>query len=287
MKNFKKAMKNFKKVRLSLGMKIIALLSCVALLSMGFASWWIVKLDTPTTSSGSFTAYDVIEKNINIGNFSFDKDTSLLSFGYAGTPNPNNKWLQKDPAMGTENLATTFTFDVSVTDNDTNASESNVNALINGVTMTITPDTSLKTALDNAIDGKVITAPSITYSYTGSDTLASSVVKTASYDKTTGKITLFIDLSKAADDSITVTIDFSIGWGDAFKDNTEGATPENPYKFYNEQTYSDTLADDAIAKLTLVKALNGVEDTSGGTPTYSNNFKVECSVGANNIVSAD
>jgi hypothetical protein len=61
-----------KKMKFSLGMKIVSLLSCVALVSMGFASWWILKLpETDPYTNGSFTAYAVAEKNITIDNFVF------------------------------------------------------------------------------------------------------------------------------------------------------------------------------------------------------------------------
>ena len=57
-----------KKFKFSLGFKIATILSCLALVSTGFASWWIVSIrnDNNGRQEGSFTVYAVEEKEVEV-----------------------------------------------------------------------------------------------------------------------------------------------------------------------------------------------------------------------------
>ena len=71
-----------RKGKFTLGMKIASILSCIALVSVGFASWWIIRLPSPETKGGSFEVYSVDEKKINYTDVKFVTEAGA--------------WLRKD-----------------------------------------------------------------------------------------------------------------------------------------------------------------------------------------------
>lgn len=279
MKNFKKAMKNFKKVRLSLGMKIIALLSCVALLSMGFASWWIVKLDTPSASSGSFEAYGVVTQEVTIGAFAFDNDTSTIKFGYPdGYTRTQSDWLipQTTTATSTapvqkEVLSTKVGIIISVNDNNADVEDASLSDLLNTATIDFTLGN--ESAFEKAVKDGYIT---LNVSYTVSDVTAengkgstsklateatTSYNFTADTENTGTKISMPISFANANVTKVYVELTITFGWGDHFA--KDGANV-NPYTFYNSKTSSDPIAegsatkwaDDAVTALGVIATLN-------------------------------
>lgn len=268
MKNLKKTLKKFRKVRLSLSMKIISLLSCLALVSMGFASWWIIKVDTGTTM-GSFTTYEVEKKNVKITNFKegttaltanqdgkFEHKSEIIFGKPADLSGTTYQWLRpmdkQDEDHEQENLSFTYTFDLFAQDEKT-SSYMNVKDIVDQITLTLTPS-----AADNfksAISKDYITSPTITYKIgTGNFT------GTSSYDNASGLTTLEIDVDgntaiTVTNAAVTVEVKIEFAWGDAFKPS--GATAGvNPYIYFNNLEV-DSYADTAYTQLGELDSLMG------------------------------
>ena len=257
-----------RKFKFSLGMKIASILSCIALVSVGFASWWIVQYPTKsTTSQGSFEVYSVGTKKVEISDPVFNPTTDAnIAFGKQLKDDDGNdvvvKWLIADEEVGVQNLDAQFTFNVSmkdVTDKEEGGTEEklsseHLNKYLSEITFTlddIVGSTGAdSTALQAAITAGYITGPTVTYSYV--KTGESTVLKSGSDDWTDQKIDFSIDTSAASCSQITVTVTITFAWGSTF-----GGT--NPYVYYNGQTYSQTVAGNAQTALKGLYDLNGTK----------------------------
>ena len=111
--------------KLTLGMKVASILACLALVSVGFASWWIIQFpETETVNDGSFEVYAVETKNITFENVQF-VDGAQITYGYTNA-NPTYNWLGADKwdantnptGVKPEKLSSTLQFKVVVDDAD-------------------------------------------------------------------------------------------------------------------------------------------------------------------------
>ena len=211
--------------KLSLGMKVASILACLALVSVGFASWWIVQLPDPVQyNDGSFTVYSVDTKNIKIENLEFADVTpartpavssSRIIFGK--TAGVTQRWLLAEN-IEEQNLTATLTFDVNLYDN---YKENQPNSLGTGAIKDYVSEITLDflpSGIDSAISAGYITKPVITYSYGNNNT------NTVTYES--GTATRPIDMDGATSNTTTVTVTFAFGWGATF-------SGQNPYAFYN------------------------------------------------------
>ncbi len=200
--------------KLSLGMKVASILACLALVSVGFASWWIVQLPDPVQyNDGSFTVYSVDTKNIKIENLEFEG--SRIIFGK--TAGVTQRWLLAEN-IEDQNLTATLTFDVNLYDN---YKENQANSLGTGAIKDYVSEITLDfipSGIDSAISAGYITAPVITYSY--------GTNKTGTVTYSSGTATLPIYMDGATSNTTTVTVTFEFGWGATF-------SGQNPYAFYN------------------------------------------------------
>ena len=269
MKNLKKTLKKFRKVRLSLSMKIISLLSCLALVSMGFASWWIIKVDTGTTM-GSFTTYEVEKKNVKITNFK-EGGTALSDSNSDGTYEHKSEiifgkpegyqpeagaWLRPNGDHEEQNLSFTYTFDLFAQD-ATDSSYVDVKDIVDQITLTLTPTTAgnFKSAISNGY----ITSPTISYkigSTTGTGTL--------NYDSNSGLTTLVIDVDGnsaiTSETVVTFEVTIAFAWGTAFGS-------QNPYTHFNALPATDENVNTAFTAL-------GELDTLMGDMTYEITYDI-------------
>lgn len=230
-----------RRTKLSLGLKIASILSCVAILSAGFAAWWIVKTPTEVATSGSFTVYEVLEKTISVTNPSVTTtaDVSVANQIVFGAPSTSGSatWLvAKD--LKQDALTATFTFTVSV-------DGTNLNSLVDTITVTLNPKAANAAAFNAAIVGadskSYIAAPTI--AATASQKLGSAdatnvtVTTVTAYDATEETATdskLVVSIPAPAAPSATYTLTINFGWGT----QTGGI---NPYTYYNSnnRTYDD------------------------------------------------
>ena len=214
-----------KKFKFSLGLKIATILSCVALVSMGFASWWIISItNNDGAKTGSFTVYTVEEKEVTVTVDSWSDPTKIVYGTSTKTPATTPTWLiASDPNMQAESLSATLTFTVSANED--------LDKLVGNVDVTFVPDANSKAAFDAAISAKYISAPVINASYkvnnTGDAVKIYSDAETQNEDFTYNGSELKVSLPAAAlaDGSVTVTVTFNFGWGDM----TDG---ENPYDYF-------------------------------------------------------
>ncbi len=267
-----------KKFKFSLGLKIASILSCLALVSMGFASWWIININnTGGAKTGSFTVYDVTEKNVTVTVDGWSGDSANIVFG-ASTKNPATTatWLVKnDKAMDDESLSATLTFTVT--------SDTNLNELIQPVSVTFVPNEATKNAFDDAIDYGYIAAPVVTASYTVNDEGGASgdiysdeetQNKKFTYNQETeGGLTIALPDAAMAAKSVTVTMTFTFNWGSM----TGGV---NPYDYFNTKSATADYADASIyngsnkdAALAMLGAVDAL-----GSEGYGYNVTVNAAV---------
>lgn len=225
----------------SIGIKIASILSAVAILSVGFASWLIVNAPNDQTYvDGSFTVEAVEMKSATIS--AITASDSSVVFGKGAAPSgegvTNYGWL-KATDVGADDLSASFSFTLTSKDGKT-PSELALKDVLKKLTIVLdTPD-----EFDTAVASGVLGAPTVEYSYGENKTGSSSTL-------TDGKVTLEIDLSAVTETSIDVTLDLTFAWG----------TNGNPFTYYNAQEYTDSLGEEAFGVLDTVYGLENANYT--------------------------
>ena len=251
-----------RKFKFSLGMKIASILSCIALVSVGFASWWIVQYPTKAvTAQGSFEVYTVGTKKVVVSTPTFTTGKDTIIFGKQSTTEDGKavdvKWLIAGTDVKEQNLQAVFTFDVSMMDvteeENGNTSESVSSEVLNNYLSSITlkmTENGTAGAIANAISKNYITNPTISYSYIKKDATGDALqTGTATWEN--GEISLDINTAKAAYSQITVTVTVDFKWGTAFDS-------KNPYVYYNGMDYSVSNAGAAETALEGLLGLSNV-----------------------------
>lgn len=224
--------------KFSLGVKIASILSCVAVLSVGFASWLIVNLPTETNDTiGSFEVYEVVDNSVTLaydwgadGEGDFVKndqgdDTTTytekaqaaakITFGKPASSSVQNPWLRAGSDVQNEKLTATVKVTIG-----------NYNEL-----------TSFSASIDASVFSGISTlvgTPTVSYKTTeGTNADTDGTIGVLSKD----------ELTAAAG---VVVVEFTFSWGTAFGGN-------NPYDYYNDQTYSAELGTEANTNLTAIQ----------------------------------
>ena len=229
-----------RKTKLSLGLKIASILSCVAILSAGFAAWWIVQTPSKLLENGSFTVYTVTQKKITVTDASLTN--ANITFGTSTkTPATTPVWLLAKDTMSPDSHKADLAFGIKITDaEDVADNETKLNTLISAITITLEPkDAASTTALKNAINNGYITAPTIT---------GTGVVNVTAFDASADAPKLVVKIAAPEAATMSVDVDINFGWG-----TPEGA---NPFDYYNGLTYTESLATEASALLAGVAALD-------------------------------
>lgn len=256
-------MKKTRKIKFTLGMKIASVLCCVALLSVGFASWWIVNYPTQKTESGNFVVYSISTKNITISEPTFltdDTQDAEIVFGYpaGGT----TTWLgytssTQDSTNGVapEDLSATLEFSVTV--DDANAQ---LSTFLNNIYVEFDAGNTYDAAIGSGVATPVVkyrtttTKDSWDKDWSDADIPTATYTPSATSEAVPAKITLGDAVMGAQ--TVYVQVQFTFGWNYL---NQEGGTQQttNPYTYYNTQTYSDELAEGARTALSNVWGLQG------------------------------
>lgn len=250
--------------KLSLGMKIASILACLAIVSVGFASWWIVNYPKPVEyTDGSFEVYGVETKNIYFDNMTWGtgKDDALIIFGYPTGATTNKGWFgyskwteQNTDGVKEEDMTAVFNFTLKMDDES-----ETINNYMDVVTVTFTPVYDGFAALVN--DTKYIAAPVIEYSLDGGTSWETG----ATYNG--GATTFDIETETMTGSFQNIKLRFTFGWGEYFNDET---TQENlnPFDFFNGQDYSVDLAGEAQEVMVAIKALESAsyKINIGSTP---------------------
>lgn len=233
-----------RRIRLSFTAKIVSALMCISLLSVGFASWWIIKMPENVTVDGSFTVYEVKDKEIKIDEVSLT--TPTIVFGKPASTDVKSVWLIADDSIATESLQAKLTFTVKLADGDASTT---LDTFMDGINVAFAPNEASKTAFDKAISDGFIAKPKITGKYTVGT--ASTNISEVTYENST--VNVKIPVTNA--NSVKVELTFTFGWG----------CGENPYDYYNKLPYNET---NVKAAKDLLGAIKGLE-TAGYDITIS------------------
>ena len=227
--------------KLSLGMKIASVLACLAIVSVGFASWWIVKMpNTIPDVQGSFESYAVVDKEIQISTPTYDDPKIVFGKPESGT----TRWLAYDDTkVQDENLISTMSFTVSIKDDTSLTLDTFVKELnIEFAPQAPTEENETKNVFDKAIANGSIAAPVIEYK-------VNDGAWTSAGTYTTEKLAFTIPAPNT--NTANVQIRFTFKWG-------ADCGNQNPYIYFNAegQTYEDD-AETARALLSDVAKLTG------------------------------
>ncbi len=215
----------------------VSLLLCLGVVGSGFAAW-VISRTTTEEVEGNFAVETIKEAKVDITSATVATDSNAgIVFG-APTEDDleqlgDDATIWFDYQSGTAATNLTVTVDIVI---------SNVNEWMSDYDYKLSFAVTGKedadvTAYDAAISDGYIAAPTFT--------LAESQ----------GTITdnaMTLDASKKNESNqITLTLTVTFAWGSAFGG-------KNPYVYYNNQEYSDTLANGAVDAIQAFDDLNGV-----------------------------
>ena len=236
--------------KLSLGMKIASILACLALVSIGFASWWIVNYPKPVEyNEGSFEVYGVETKNIYFDNMAWGTgaDDAAVIFGYPTNAQNNkgwfgySKWTESNTSgVKEQDLSAVFSFTLKI-DEDGEA----LNDYMDKITVSFAP--TYESFNELVSEKQYIAAPVIEYSLNGGETW----LEGATYAG--GTTTFEIDADTMTGSYQDIQIKFTFNWGEYF--NSDNGDNLNPYDFFNAMDYSVENAEEAQDVMEAIEAL--------------------------------
>ena len=262
-------MKKGRKIKFTLGMKIASILCCVALVSVGFAAWWIVEFpQAKETTAGSFTVYDVTSKEIEITNVKFldddadatptavdfetpdaNIDDAKIIFGHPVETNTTANWFGYDDSkVQAEDLETILQFDVAIKNAD---NEDPISKFIETIKISFNVGDKY-----HALIGQGVAAPVVSYRIGTTGEFGTATAKTYVKTPDVDNAPLEIEIPKAefaTGESVTVQVKFEFGW--SFSGQTE-----NPFDYYNAQDYTNELGSEANTVLTGIYSLYDLTD---------------------------
>lgn len=229
---------------------LIAGLSSVTLVSVGFASWIISAGDTAEVT-GSISVDEVddsrylIEKTVpNAPAVSYGENESPATSIVFGAPaNSTTGWLTNNSSAKV-NLTATVTFYVANLTGKTKGTDYNISGSIEATG-------EHKAAFEKAVSDKLVELPVITKN------TSFTVHDDTTHDTKIGGTTYTFTM---------VTLELNFKWGTYFgKDAQDNTTNTNPYVFYNAKEIDgyvngvsgDTWGDDAKSKLDEIHLANG------------------------------
>ena len=236
--------------RFNLGVKIASILSAVAILSVGFASWLIVNVpEDDLQQVGSFTVHQVVDNSVSFAYDWGNDDTSsddqadgTINFGTA-TKTAQYNWFRPDSNVGAEKLSAEVA--VAIT-NYKNLDSFSVRI-------------ALPEGYSDLVGANLITNPTVKL-YAKDGTTDLNATSGANNTVTvSGVSSMAADVTDGNVCTIVVKIEFA--WGSYF---TVGGNVVNPINFYNNSAYSASLATDAVTKLNGTESVRGIYNTLNG-----------------------
>ncbi len=259
-----------RKRKFALGMKIVAMFSCIAIASVGFAAWIIVNKPADVQGSGTITASTVSEQGLTM---QVGAITGSIILDASDGTNKDSDWLISDRA--TEE-ALEVTVPVICTVDNIEQATINID-LMGKMASEEEPSDAYTAKLKGLIDSGYITVSVYVVSSDGSSRLGTSnALNTASgqYEATatiqfgTGAGKFELDGEGKATFNIKVVFD----WGTKFSATIDDVLDNyNPYTFYNSKNKGDlvpetskTWAQDARETLTAIydATMNGTPETT-------------------------
>lgn len=248
-----KTIKNRKR-KVALGVKIAAMLSCVAIASVGFASWLILINPEGQSQTGNITASSVSEQGLELSTAWEGNANPSIVLGKPEATANANAWLTASDEVGVEVL--TATLNVTYTPINISSATITVDFLAhigakpaNGEWA---EDTSRLAAIKDYVGVKV--------------SVSGTGVTAQSKEYLNGLEPIVIELSNLTDvttaQTFTVKVEFMWKFG----------TGVNPYTYFNAIT-NPTATDRADAKTALSDIYTAIHGTSAET-TDDLNFEV-------------
>lgn len=196
--------------KLSLSAKVLSLLACLAIMSVGFASWLIINVPDPVETTGSFEVYEVQDRSVEFANESFTNEGKITFGKPMDYTADEDDWLVPSSDVEDVSLSTSYSFTVKTKDENVN-----INDTLASITFAFD-----KNAVLDGVSPEYIAAPLFTVTVDGTE-----VVTKAAYAEGTG-YTYSIDMSAIEATSAVIKIDIEFGWGTAFDSI-------NPYTHFN------------------------------------------------------
>ena len=242
-----------RKIKFSLGMKIASILSCLALVSVGFASWWIIQLPQTTTKHGSFEVYEVETKKIQFDAIKFvteagADDDANITFGYPAAT-VQSPWVGYDSTgMAPEDLEAIMQFNVTLTSGDSN---DKISSYMKQVNIELTIPDAYKQRIVNATNKTgCVAVPVISYRL-GTSGNWTSTTPTVDGAKYTIAITDAI-----ANKSQTIQVKFEFDWSYYYTENGDTVITDNPYTYFNGLQGGYSVDREIAAKAVLDEIFN-------------------------------
>lgn len=202
---------------------MLCILTCLALIGVGFAAWIITKPDQGE-ATGNVQAYGVTDERYELTVTTTGAQNIIFGTDSTGLADDATIWLKSD---GIDNQSLEAVFEFTIKKGGTLT-----NDVLSNIEIEIKVDDNHKEAYDAAILNEAL-IKELTHK-----------VEKVEGDNSDGKY------------KVTITT----GWGTAFKaEGSEEAV--NPYVYYNNQTYTDELAEEADANLSIISKLNGMSIT--------------------------
>ena len=229
-----------------LNFKIISLLCCVAIVSVGFASWIItgVNIDN-STPAGNFTAYDSTDQNIDVAFVKWYNNVNATNssgtevalatgatvlFGKPATPASfGNPWLTMQ-GIENEQLKIALHFTVTNTTGAAYYLEFNISDYITNINTPVS-------YLSDLIDSKAIAEPTV-YLYASSMGGGDPIATKAGSSFASGYTYEFAKDDTPSLDAVNYYLVIEFKWGTA----GGNSSMKNPYDYYNTLGYSATVA---------------------------------------------
>ncbi len=199
----------------------VSFLLCIGMIGAGFAAW-VITGNTQDDASGNIEVKEVVDNRIILSHDWKDADATITYGPKAGTYTYN--WLTHDASDPAESLSVTLV-------------------------VTLENYANLKSSKDAG------TISDISIAFAWDETQMAEYVAARDTDKVVGALPTVNALNLAsfadadADGVYTAEVTFTFAWGEAFNF-------VNPMEFYNNQEFSNALADEASANLTKLYALN-------------------------------
>ncbi len=209
-----KTVKNRKR-KFALGIKIAAMLSCVAIASVGFASWLIISNTNIEPTGGNIVASDVDAAGVTLShawkNTASDTEQKIV-FGYDKDYTPNgSEWLV--PGSGVESDSLTETLTVTYTLSNVTSADLDIGfSVTDSSNADVTGKEGVWTKASEYVGVKIIIGDT-EYIYGSNFDPKISVTTSGSTD-------------------VTITFFWKLG-------ATEENEGQNPYKYFNGKTQTD------------------------------------------------
>ena len=253
---------NKKHRKFKLSLQIAAILSCVAIASVGFASWIIVGNSTQSTN-GSITAYTVSESNFSLT--AEGSTTGNIVLGKPASSSVTNPWLVAGSDVAVESLTATFKVNYTAANEITSGKISVSLSALFGDGESVTEETKKskgETKLKSLLTNNYI---EVVVEMWSSDPISGGTpADSATYTTDITEIPAIDYTFTESNRTGSVWVKVIFNWGTAFAKSGESA--QNPYDYFNKQEKTAELATAARTALTAIynattEAVDGVTGT--------------------------